>query len=88
MIISINKTTKKEINCLNINRNKKTSCYTSQTFNSFFSTIAQKIESKLINTKHYTNYSQMTEPKNTANILILTQTNTEEVEDIIKTLNM
>ena len=88
MIININKTTKKEINCLNINRNKKTSCYTSQTFNSFFSTIAQKIESKLINTKHYTNYSQMTEPTNTANILILTQTNTQEVEDIIKTLNM
>ena len=85
MIININKTTKKEINCLNINGNKKTSCYTSQTFNSFFSTIAQKIESKLINTtKHYTDY--LTEP--TTNTFILTPTNTEEIGDIIKTLNI
>ena len=51
----------------------------------FFSTIAQKIESKLINTtKHYTDY--LTEP--TTNTFILTPTNTEEIEDIIKILNI
>ena len=85
MIININKTTKKEVNCLDINRNQEVDpAILSQTFNEFFSTIAQKIESKLINTtkvKHY-----LTEP--TTNTFILTQTNTEEIEDIIKTLNI
>ena len=57
----------------------------SQTFNSFLSTIAQKITSKLIHTtKHYTDYS--TEP--TTNNFILTSTSTNEIEDIIKTLNI
>ena len=86
MIININKTTKKEINCLNINGNEETDPgILSHTFSSFFSTIAQKIESKLINTtKHYTDY--LTEP--TTNTFILTPTNTEEIGDIIKTLNI
>ena len=55
MVRNINKTTKKEVNCLNINVNEETDpAKLSQTFNSFFSTIAQKMESKLIHTtKHY-----------------------------------
>ena len=58
MIININSITKKEINCLNIKQNEEVDpAILSQTFNKFFSTIAQKIESKLINTtKHYTDY--------------------------------
>ena len=86
MIININKTTKKEVNCLDINGNEEADpAILSQTFNEFFSTIAQKIESKLINiTKHYTDY--LTEP--TTNTFILTPTNKEEIEDIIKTLNI
>ena len=58
MIININNITKKEINCLNIKQNEEADpAILSQTFNKFFSTIAQKIESKLINTtKHYTDY--------------------------------
>ena len=86
MVININKTTKKQVNCLNINGYEETDpAILSQTFNSFFSAITQKIESKLIHTaKHYTDY--LTEP--TANKFILTPTNTEETGDIIKTLNM
>ena len=86
MIININKTTKKEVNCLDINGNEETDpAILSQIFNEFFSTIAQKIESKLINTiKHYTDY--LTEP--TRNTFILTPTNTEEIEDIIKNVNI
>ena len=73
---------KKERNCPNINGNEETDpAILSQTFNSFFSIIAQKI---INTTKHYTDY--LTEP--TANTLILTLTNTEEIEDIIKTLNI
>ena len=45
----------------------------------------KNINSKLINTtKHYTDY--LTEP--TTNTFILTPTNTREIEDIIKTVNM
>ena len=86
MVININKTTKKQVNCLTINGNEETDpAILSQTFNSFFSAITQKIESKLIHTaKHYTDY--LTEP--TANKFILTTTNTEGTEDIIKTLNI
>ena len=44
MIININKITKKEINCLNINQNEEADpAISSQTFNKFFATIAQKI---------------------------------------------
>ena len=43
MVININKTTKKDINCLNINGNEETDpAILSQTSNSFFLTIAQK----------------------------------------------
>ena len=43
MVININKTTKKDINCLNINGNEETDpAILSQTFNSFFLTIVQK----------------------------------------------
>ena len=77
---------KKEINCLNINGNEVTDpAILSQAFNSFFSTIAQKIESKLSNTtKHYTDY--LTEL--TTNTFILTPTNIEEIEETIKSLNI
>ena len=86
MIMNINKTKKKEINCLDIHGNEETDpTILSHTFSSFFSTIAQKIESKLINTtKHYTDY--LAEP--TTNTFILTPTNTEESEDIITTVNI
>ena len=51
MVININKATKKEVNCLNIHGNQEIDpAILSQTFNCFFSTIAQKIKSKLINT--------------------------------------
>ena len=44
MIMNINKITKKEINCLNINQNEEADpAILSQTFNKFFATIAQKI---------------------------------------------
>ena len=57
----------------------------SETFNKFFSTIAQKIEYKLVSTtKHYENY--LTEPA--ANTFILTPKNTKEIKDLIKTLNI
>ena len=57
----------------------------SETFNKFFSTIAQKIKYKLVSTtKHYENY--LTEPA--ANTFILTPKNTKEIKDIIKTLNI
>ena len=49
MIININKTTKKDVNCLQINGIEETDpAVLSQTFNKFFTTIAQKIESKLV----------------------------------------
>ena len=86
MIININKTTKNEVNCLDIKEIEETDpAILNRTFNKFFSTIAQKIESKLISTtKHYTDYLTET----TTNTFILTPTNTEKMEDIIKTLNI
>ena len=86
MIININKTTKKDVNCLQINGIDETDpAVLSQTFNKFFTTIAQKIESKLVNTaKHYTDY--LTEP--VRDHFILTPTNTVEIKDILKTLNI
>ena len=76
MITNINKTTKNEVNCLDINENEETDpAILNQTFNKFFSTIAQKIESKLINTtKLHTDYLIET----TTNTFILTPTNTEK----------
>ena len=58
MIININKTTKKDVNCLQINGIEETDLVVlSQTFSKFFTTIAKKIESKLMNTaKQYTDY--------------------------------
>ena len=79
-------TPQKEVNCRDINGNEEIDpAISSQTFNKFFSTIGQKIQFKLINIKkHYTDY--LTEPA--TNTFILAPTNTEEIGDIIKALNI
>ena len=57
IMININKTTKKEANCLNINRNEETYlAILNQIFNKLFWTILKKINSTI----HYTDY--LTEP--------------------------
>ena len=59
-IINIRNVSKKNINCLNINNTEDThQAILSDSFNKFFTTIAQKIESKIVPTnKNFTDYLQ------------------------------
>ena len=68
-IININKTYKKSINCLEINGNEENnSTVLSDCLSSFFITIAQKFEAKLVHTdKQYSDY--LTTPINNNFIL-------------------
>ena len=85
-IINIRNISKKNINCLNINdTEEKDPAILSDSFNKFFTTIAQKIESKIVPTnKNYTDY--LTNPSE--NTFFLRPTSPNETEDIIKTLSV
>ena len=85
-IIHINTTKNKSINCLNVNNIKETDHFVlSSSFNKFFTKIVKKIEPNIVHTcKNYTDY--LTNPSDKT--FFLTPTSPEEVEDIIKTLNL
>ena len=85
-IINIGNISKKYINCLNINDIDETDpAILSDSFNKFFTTIAQKIKSKIVPTnKEYTNY--LTNP--CEKTFFLKPTTSNETEEIIKTLNV
>ena len=57
-IININTTKNKSVNCLNANNTEETNPFVlSSSFNKFFTTVAKKIESKIVHTpKNYTDY--------------------------------
>ena len=84
-IININKTNKKTVNCLNINGKEETDPFlVSNALNSFFTTIAQKIENKIPQTdKHFSDYLQ----NPNENSFFLAPTTPEEVSDIIRNLS-
>ena len=85
-IININNISKKNINWLNINNIEETDpAILSDSFNKFFATIAQKIESKTVPwDKNYTDY--YTNPSE--NTFFLRPITPDETEDIIKTLSV
>ena len=80
-IINIRNISKKNINCLNINdTEERDPAILSDSFNKFFTTIAQKIESKIVPTnKNYTDY--LTNPSEKT--FFLRPTTPDETEDII-----
>ena len=84
-IININTTKNKSINCLNVNNAEETGSFVrSSSFNKFFTTIAKKIESNIVNTpRNYSDY--LTNPSEKT---FLTPTWLDEVKDIIKILNL
>ena len=85
-IINVRNIWKKSITCLNINNIEETDpAILSESFNKFFTTIAQKIESKIVPTnKNYTDY--LTNPSEKTFFSI--PTTLGETEDIIKTLSV
>ena len=85
-IININTTKNKSINCLNVNNTEETGSFVlSSSFNTLFTTIAKKIESKIVHTpKNSTNF--LTNPSEKT--CFLTPITPDEVQDIIKTLNL
>ena len=84
-IININKNTKKTVNCLNINGKEETDPFhISNSLNTFFTTVAKKIESKIVPTnKHFSEYLQ----NPNENSFFLTPTSPDEVAETIKNLN-
>ena len=85
-IININATKNKSINCLDVNNTEETDPFVlSSSFNRFFATIAKKIEFNIAHTpKNYTDYLTNSSEKS----FFLTPTLHDEVEGIIKTLNL
>ena len=85
-IININTTENRSNNCLNVNNTEETDLFVqNSSFNKFFTVIAKKIESNIVHTsKYYTDY--LTNPLEKT--FFLTPTLPDEVEDIIKTLNL
>ena len=84
-IIYINTTKSKSINCPNVNNTEEMDPFVlSHAFNKFFTTITKEIESNIVHTpKNYADYLTNPSEKN-----FLTPTSPDEVEDIIKTLNL
>ena len=81
-IININKINKKTVNCLKVNRKEETDPFlVSNSLNSFFTTIAQKIENKILQTnKHFSDYLQ--NPNESS--FFLTPTTPDEVAKVIR----
>ena len=85
-IINMNKKKKKDINCLKVDDQQATDQFViSNYFNKFFSTIAEKIENKIVQTdKKYSDF--LDNPLEKA--FFLTSTEPNEVQSLIKTLNL
>ena len=85
-IININKKEKKDINCLKVDDQQATDPFViSNYFNKFFTTIAKKIESKIVQTdKKYSDFLDNPLEKT----FFLTPTEPNEVQSLIKTLNL
>ena len=75
-LININNTKNKSINCLNVNNTKEMNPFVlNSSFNKFFTTIAKKIESKIVHTlKNYKCY--LTNPSEKT---LLTPTSPEDI---------
>ena len=84
-IININKINKKTVNCLKVNGKEETDPFLiSNSLNSFFTTIAQKIENKIPQTnKHFSDYLQ----NPNENSFFLTPTTPDEVANVIRRLS-
>ena len=85
-IININKKEKKDINCLKVDDQQATDPFLiSNYFNKFFTTIAKKIESKIVQTdKKYSDFLDNPLEKT----FFLTPTELIEVQSLTKTLNL
>ena len=85
LLVNINKRNNKTVTCLNIDGVEETDPFIiSNHFNKFFSTIAQKIHSKLVKTnQHFSNF--LSEPLQSN--IFLTPTLPDEIQEIIKSLN-
>ena len=85
-IININKKEKKDINCLKVDDQQATDPFViSNYFNKFFTTIAKKIESKIVQTdKKYSDF--LDNPLEKMFFRIPAEPN--EVQSLIKTLNL
>ena len=85
-IININKKEKKDISCLKADDQQATDPFViSNYFNKFFTTIAKKIESKIVQTdKKYSDFLDNPLEKT----FFLTPTEPNEVQSLIKTLNL
>ena len=85
-IININKKEKKDINCLKVDDQQATDPFViSNYFNKFFTTIAKKIESKIVQTdKKYSDFLDNPLEKT----FFLTPTEPNEVQSLIKTISL
>ena len=85
LLVNINKRNNKTVTCLNIDGVEETNPFViSNHFNTFFSTIAQKIQGKLVMTnKHFSDF--LSEPLQSN--IFLTPTLPDEIQEIIKSLN-
>ena len=85
-IININKKEKKDINCLKVDDQQATDPFViSNYFNKFFTTIAKKIESKIVQTdKKYSDFLDSPLEKT----FFLTPTEPNEVQSLIKTISL
>ena len=85
-IINMNKKKKKDINCLKVDDQQATDQFViSNYFNKFFSTIAEKIENKIVQTdKKYSDFLYSPLEKT----FFLTPAEPNEVQSLIKTLNL
>ena len=85
-IININKKEKKDINCLKVDDQQATDPFLiSNYFNKFFTTIAKKIESKIVQTdKKYSDFLDNPLEKT----FFLTPTEHNEMQSLIKTLDL
>ena len=84
-IININKINKKTVNCLKVNGKEETDPFLiSNSLNSFFTTIAQKIENRIPQTNnHFSDYLQ----NPNENSFFLTPTTPDEVANVIRRLS-
>ena len=85
LLVNINKRNNKTVTCLNIDGVEETNPFViSNHFNTFFLTIAQKIQGKLVMTnKHFSDF--LSEPLQSN--IFLTPTLPDEIQEIIKSLN-
>ena len=82
LLVNINKRNNKTVTCLNIDGVEETDPFViSNHFNTFFSTVAQKIQGKLVKTnKHFSDF--LSEPLQSN--IFLTPTLPDEIQEIIK----